>query len=1076
ELTATGSDANGDTLTYSWEQRDLGVAQNLVTADNGTSPIFRVWNPTTNPTRTFPRLSNLLNNTLPVGEKYPAVARAQMKFRVTARDNRSGGGAVNWADTFVQVVNTGAPFLVTSPNTAVTWNSGTTQTVTWNVAGTDSGLVNTPNVNVKLSTDGGLTFPITLASNVPNDGSQDVTVPALNTSLARIRVEGAGNIFFDLSNVNFTISNVDVTPPTVDIVDVTPDPRNTSVSSIAINFSEPVTGFGLGDLTLTRNGSPVSLAGASLAGGPQNHTLNGLSGLTNVEGTYVLTLNAAGSGIVDGAGNPLASNASDTWVTDLTAPTLDIVDVTPDPRNTSVSSIVFAFSEPVTGFGLGDFGLSRNGVPISLAGASISGGPQNYSLDGLTSITNIEGAYFLLFNAGSSGVPDLAGNPITLNALESWSLDLTAPTVDIVDVTPDPRNTPVGSITIVFSEAVTGFDLGDLALTRNGGPNLLTGAQTLTTADNVTFTLNNLTGLTTPGGNYVLTLTAPGGIADLSGNPLATGASDHFLVQTTLVVTSVMTTPGGVVVTFNKPINPISLNMYDNSVGALGPADLTFVGFIDGPVRGSLIVAPDNLSVTFVKTGGLLTAQNYLVTLRSAANGFKDASGGLLDGNADGTPGDNFSAAYNPPGSLGSRFIFFPDFSRGSGQPVDVPATSTGLPVSISDGTGVTSVSLRINYNPAYLVLNSVTPGPDAPGGAVVNLDTSTPGFALLTYSGPALPSGVARFASLNAMVPTSTLYGLKQVLTFTNLSVNAGAITTIADPAVHVVGYFGDATGNGAISGLDASLANRVSASLDSGFVAFQLADPVILADINGSGNISGLDATLINRFAASIPTPQIPPIPALPPVIQSGLDPKISLPTGLAVRAGGALSVPVRVENTDVVPVGIEAFDLVVSLGRGAFRVRSVSAAGYDLTWSFDGETGLLTITAARPDGPVTMVPGESGVLARIELVALPDARPGSHSLNLLESVYANGADRRTSLNEGRLVLIPAPTNAADDPNDGQVRITRLRARETTPSALGAAAVWVIPPRTESPFSDRPLFTLSRRGKNSRDRGASR
>ncbi|MCY2988587.1 MAG: dockerin type I domain-containing protein, partial [Planctomycetota bacterium] len=112
--------------------------------------------------------------------------------------------------------------------------------------------------------------------------------------------------------------------------------------------------------------------------------------------------------------------------------------------------------------------------------------------------------------------------------------DDTSPTVDIVDVTPDPRNTAVTSIQIVFSEAVGGFDLADVALTRDGGSNLLTGAQTLTTSDSLTWTLGNLSGLTGVSGSYELQLTAGGsGIQDVGGNALGGDASDAW---TTLVV------------------------------------------------------------------------------------------------------------------------------------------------------------------------------------------------------------------------------------------------------------------------------------------------------------------------------------------------------------------------------------------------------------------------------------------------------------------------------------------------------------------------------------------------------------
>jgi hypothetical protein len=203
-LSATGSDGDGDVLTCSWEQRDVGVQRDLNAADDGISPLFRVWNPTTDPTRTFPRLADLLNNTTPKGEQLPTLSRA-MKFRVTARDNRSGGGGINDDDMVVNVVNTGAAFVVTSPNTAVTFPGVSTPTFTWNVAGTTANGINTPNVNILLSTDGGSSFPTVLASGVPNDGSQDVVMPGVNMDSARIKIEGDGNIFFDVSDINFTI-------------------------------------------------------------------------------------------------------------------------------------------------------------------------------------------------------------------------------------------------------------------------------------------------------------------------------------------------------------------------------------------------------------------------------------------------------------------------------------------------------------------------------------------------------------------------------------------------------------------------------------------------------------------------------------------------------------------------------------------------------------------------------------------------------------------------------------------------------------------------------------------------------
>ncbi len=258
---STSGDANGDSLTYSWEQMDLGAAQTLATADNGTSPIFRTFTPSSSSSRTFPRYSNILSNTLPTGEKYPVVART-LDLRINVRDNRSGGGGVIEDNIVVNINGSAGPFQVTAPNTNVSWVAGA-QTVTWNVANTTAAPVNTANVRILLSADGGNTFPYTLLATTPNDGSQSVTIPDVNTTQARIRIEAVGNIYFDISNVNFTITG---TPPPATPTNVSVTPSSFCATGTQVTLTGTV---GSGETidwytstcggTLIGSGSPLNV-------------------------------------------------------------------------------------------------------------------------------------------------------------------------------------------------------------------------------------------------------------------------------------------------------------------------------------------------------------------------------------------------------------------------------------------------------------------------------------------------------------------------------------------------------------------------------------------------------------------------------------------------------------------------------------------------------------------------------------------------------------------------------------------------------------------------------------------------
>jgi hypothetical protein len=212
-LTATASDPESDGLTYCWEEYDLGSAGPPDT-DNGNRPIFRSFAPVPSPTRTFPQLSDILSGAPTFGESLPTTTRT-MNFRVTVRDNHSGGGGVNTGAMLVNVVSNSGPFAITQPSSSTTWIANSTQTVTWNVASTSAAPINCLSVRILLSIDGGHTFPVVLSSSRPNNGAATVIIPNMPTSTARIKIEAVDNIFFNISLPNFTITPDSTAAPTL---------------------------------------------------------------------------------------------------------------------------------------------------------------------------------------------------------------------------------------------------------------------------------------------------------------------------------------------------------------------------------------------------------------------------------------------------------------------------------------------------------------------------------------------------------------------------------------------------------------------------------------------------------------------------------------------------------------------------------------------------------------------------------------------------------------------------------------------------------------------------------------------
>ncbi len=202
-LRATGTDPDGDFITYTWEQYDLGSPSPPEDDSEALRPIFRSFLPTRSAVRFFPHMESLLSGQHAVGESLPNQQR-MLSFRVTARDNLASGGGFSYAMTKVSVVADRGPFVVMQPSAGDVWKVGSSQVVAWDVAGTSAAPVNCDRVRISLSVDGGKTFAV-LVPSMPNTGTATVKVPDKPAAKARIMVEAVDNAFFNISRGDFRI-------------------------------------------------------------------------------------------------------------------------------------------------------------------------------------------------------------------------------------------------------------------------------------------------------------------------------------------------------------------------------------------------------------------------------------------------------------------------------------------------------------------------------------------------------------------------------------------------------------------------------------------------------------------------------------------------------------------------------------------------------------------------------------------------------------------------------------------------------------------------------------------------------
>lgn len=297
ELTGVATDEDGDNLSYCWEEFDLGPTIGLGQAFE-SSPLFRSYLPNNSPTRTFPSFNTLLNNVSDPAELLPTYGR-ELRFKLTVRDNAVGAGGVGIDLVRFRSAASAGPFRISFPNNAsVNWYVGEYQTVTWDVANTNLSPVLCQKVNIRLSVDGGFTYPIVLAEGQPNIGRACIVVPNNVSTTARVRVEAADNVFFDISNANFKIQQAStggftLCPATLKAFACLPEAFTTEISTSALaGFSDLVT------LSTTGlpNGATATFSPNPVVAG-QNSTLSISIPNNTAESTFDVTVTGTSGAI-----------------------------------------------------------------------------------------------------------------------------------------------------------------------------------------------------------------------------------------------------------------------------------------------------------------------------------------------------------------------------------------------------------------------------------------------------------------------------------------------------------------------------------------------------------------------------------------------------------------------------------------------------------------------------------------------------------------------------------------------------------------------------------------------------------
>ena len=516
----------------------------------------------------------------------------------------------------------------------------------------------------------------------------------------------------------------------------------------------------------------------------------------------------------------------------------------------------------------------------------------------------------------------------------------------------------------------------------------------------------------------------PGEMIGLIENPpVGLSLSNGFrFTGNSLQVSQFTPTDSGFTLRFTQALDPATLNLYSGDPTRLGVPDLVLLGPDGKPISGSIILDADRQGLTFLRTGGALLPGHFVLTLASRIDGFVTPGGLMLDGNADGigtgTVSDNYVTAFDV--ALNNAAVLaVGEVARGPGQTLANPAAAYNFPIVLNNAAGAKRVDFTLNYNPNLLTVTGFSGGV-LPTGSTVTVDTSTAGQLHVSVLSPtAFVTGTIVLGNLEASVPITAVYGAKDLLHFSAVSLDSGVRLVHSDDGLHIVAFVGDTSGDGSYTTLDFQRFQRVLLKQDSGFGAWPLVDPVIIGDIDHNGLLQSVDALKLAYQVGGTNQKDIPAIPAgLPPMVFAGADPSVTLGS-VTAAAGSQAIVPVNIDTA----AGLQSVQLTIRYDASALTLMGVEKTAlsanflYFVTHTTPGEL-VIDATSVAP------LIGGSGVLFNLDFAVAP-AVQGTVAIDFVSA----------RLNDTWLTVNPAPS-AGLDPSDGVINVLT-----TSPTVLNSS-----------------------------------